>query len=896
MKKYFLLIGFLSYFTSVLAQLEALPVTIIDNIGKSQAYIPNTKYKSAAQPKSCTPDTIEYARYKGSAFQGIAISNGFALGQYYDAPDTIEVSGATFYGWAITTGSKKVTVTVSLYNVGIDSLPTGLALRTTTIDLDSTFGGGVLTTLRKSVAFDSVYKTNQPYIITISSGDSIRAGVVCNSYANGDGASENIMCGTVSNIWYRCLNLNIGGATLNCDALLEPHAKYKIYAGFSILNCFQWQDSITPTNSSSPLLKHRMYNRYMSYGLGQYSYYWYYGIGTNTLYGENPKMKLNSPSNRNVRLITTMYSYRNTNNCSDTAFQDIFYQPAPIAFSVDTPVCSGKSTPIIAFTDAPVYWYAGSGSTLIDSGKTFTTPTLTTNTVYSAVAINNTCITSKKSVLVPVAEQPSNPLTSNDSICLNAKANLSATSDYGVIQWFTDSLNGKPIYSGNVYVSNSLINSTTYYAQANNRGCLSSKRVAAVANVNANNAPKDPITTIDSLICLHNGTVMLHATSPSNDAIAWYDVPSGGTSIHSGETYTYTPTTLGTKYLYVEANDGQCASSRLQKSVLTWTFPQVSIKAKDTLCLGDTLTVLYDKFNGSMRWYDSPTSGTELYDNDTVKLSGLSGNVTYYLEPYSQGCKDTVRHKLVVSELDPGKLSTINGATICANKSAILTGTTSAGEIVWTTSPSLNDAVATGNSYTTDALNMNTTYYAVSKNLQCLGDFTPVDVTVKPAPGSGFNYQVNGIGDFTFIADDAGLTYLWSLGDGTTKANKAINHQYKTNANFEVVLKTTATNGCSSSSSRTVKVAGLINSISVLGNNKISIYPNPTKERVFIDTDESDLQLEVIDQLGKIYITENLVQGLNDIDLVQLMLPSGIYYLKVSNDSSTSFYKLSIHN
>jgi hypothetical protein len=894
MKKYLLLTAYLLIQHATFAQFQVIPVSITDNLTKPSISFDNLKNKSSTQPKSCDEDTLEYARYKASSFQAISISNGFALGQYYDAPDSVEITGATFYGWVISTSNDKVDITVRIYEVGTDSLPTGSAVRTKTIKIDTTFGGGVLTVLRKSLTFDTAFITDRPYLLTISSTNTIQTGIVCNGFASGDGLGENLMCGTVSNIWYRGLNLNISGTSLDCDLLLEPHVKYETYAEFSLANCYNYLDSLSPNNGSSPFLKHRMYNRYMNYGLGQYSYYWYYGAGTSSFYGENAKQKLASPSNRNVMLITTMYGYRNGANCKDTAYQQIDYQPSALSCFVDTPVCAGNSTTLLASSDAQIYWYQNSSSLPIDSGKQFTTPILTGNTNYKIQARNKSCSSSVKQILIAVAEQPSIPLTTNDSICLNAKANLSASADYGQIIWWTDSVGGTALDTGEVYITDVLQYSKQYYAEANNRGCISTKRAITYANVNANNAPSDPITNKDSTICIHDGTAELTATAGSSNNIMWYDVASAGTPVHNGSSYSFTPTKTGSTIFYVEAYDGQCASTRVQKRVLVWNFPSLTIQDKDTLCIGDTLDVIYSNFSGSIRWFDQANGGTALYDNDTVRLFNLAGNRSFYLEPYSLVCRDTLRHKLTISELRPGILSNIKGATICSNETATLSAATTDGSVIWMTQPDISGIVAIGNDYTTGSLTVNAEYFVASKNFQCISEINSVMVSVNPLPSSAYNYQVNTIGNFTFIADKAGLIYSWDLGDGTTKNTRSVTYQYTKNGNFDVVLTTTGTNGCIAQTTKSIKVAGLTNAIHNQDMDKTVIWPNPSNHIIHVTSNLIQGQLSIMDALGKLIESQVLINGSAEIDVKKSNFKAGMYYLKLSDDNQTQFHKIII--
>ncbi|MDB4107706.1 PKD domain-containing protein [Bacteroidia bacterium] len=868
------------------SQLTSVSATIIDDLSKQSAYHPNLKSKSATNPVSCLPDTLEYARYKATSLQGISVSNGFSLGQYFDAPDSVEVSGVTFYGWVVSSKNERVDVTVSLYEAGTDTLPTGSAIRTAIIKLDTTFGGGQLSAINQNIEFLTPYKTDKPYIITISSSDSVRTAIVCNSYASADGLGENIACGTVSNVWYRCLNLNIAGTTLDCDVILEPHVSYKTYAEFSFDDCYNYQDSISPINTSSKIINHRMYNRYVYYGLGQYSYYWYFP-GTGTLYGEAPKKKFNVPTNTNIRLITTMYGYRSGVNCRDTAYQDLYYNPAPVTTNTDTPVCEGNATSIVASSNAKIYWYSSASSTsLIDSGNVYTTPILTSSSNYYALAANNNCVSALKKIILPVAKKPKLLSVSNDSICLKAKANLTATTDYGKIIWWTDSLGGIPIDTGSIHTTASLNKTILLYAEANNRGCRSENRVKLEANVNANNAPSAPITTTDSLICITNGNVSLTAQSPSNDSLFWYETPSGGSVFHSGSTYLYSPNKIGVKYLYVEAFDGQCASSRIQKKIQTWTFPYVKVQDADTLCSGDTLQLDYSTMASGIRWYDSPDGIIATYDTNVLDISSIAGTKTYYLEPYSVACRDTQRHSVSISELHPGNLSGLKGDEICQNEKAILNTSSDAGEVLWCSEEHVSSLLSVGSSYETEVLNEATRYYVASRNIHCVSDFTEVNVSVKNSPSAGFDYQVNSLGNFTLEAKAQGLQYEWDMGDENILTGRKVTHQFVKNGDFEVSLTTTNAEKCKTTNSKILKVLGLITGVEQFNKSNIGIYPNPTRLSFTVDWPLEKALLNIQNSLGQRVANFEIGKGKNKINLIDFKLNSGIYHIVFENETN----------
>ncbi len=894
MKNFTLFMILLLVACTVQAQFKSVQKIITDDFQVLSNNISNLKNKSASNPINCGEDTLEYARYKGTAFQAISISNGYALGQYFDSPDTVSVSGATFYGWSLSTANDSIEITVSLYKAGADTLPTGSAIRTAKIMVDTAFNRGVLTGLRKSVVFNTAYKTTDPFIITIESSDSIRTGIVANSYANKDGEGENISCGTVSGTWYRCLNLNIGGATLDCDMLLEPHVSYTTFADFSALECFNYLDSVSFNNKSTNILKHRMYNRYLAYDLGQYSYYWSFGIGASSLYDTMPKYKFPINKNYTTRLVTTMYTYRAGNSCKDTAYQDLYFQPSEIGFSVDTPICSGNSATINAVSTGLISWYHNDTASLpFNQGYKYETPILDSSIQYILESKNNICSTQRKIVDVTVAQSPSLPITFNDSICLNAKANLVGQTDVGNIIWWSDSIGGTSLDTANVFVSEKLSQSSIYYAEADNRGCKSRSRVKTVANVNANNAPPEPITNLDSTICLFDGNVALSATSTSS-TIRWFNHPSDNLPIATGNSYTFFPEKLGAKLIYVEAYDGQCASTQVQKRVMVWTFPSHSFANEDTLCLGDSLALDFSYTYGAVKWYDQAAGGVVLHDSNEFNIKNLSSSETFYLEPYSQGCKDTLRHALEIGVLPFGEINAINEITICEDKSADLDATTTIGEVIWSVNENLEPIVSIGNSYTTEALKANTTYYAASRNYKCISEPLAIIVIVNKAPNAGFNYQVNSKGSFSFLANVAGLNYDWTFGDGSTAKGRSVSHKYKENGDFDVELTTTSNIGCDASNSRTVKVAGLVSTPKITKPN-LSIWPNPATDILNISSDAKVRELNITNSLGiNVYKQVGYFNNFS-LDLNEKRISRGSYIFEIKGDNFKTFKRVLIY-
>jgi len=69
-----------------------------------------------------------------------------------------------------------------------------------------------------------------------------------------------------------------------------------------------------------------------------------------------------------------------------------------------------------------------------------------------------------------------------------------------------------------------------------------------------------------------------------------------------------------------------------------------------------------------------------------------------------------------------------------------------------------------------------------------------------------------------------------------------------------------------------------------------SIYPNPTKGLFTIRTDANNMKVEIYSTLGKLVASENIIGGLQQIDLSKQK--KGIYFVKLMHNGKTEQRKL----
>ncbi|MCB9246579.1 MAG: PKD domain-containing protein [Flavobacteriales bacterium] len=752
------------------------------------------------------------------------------MGQYYEAPDTVTISGFDFYAWQTMRSSAKVTIYCHLFEAGKDSLPSGSPIRSDTIVVDSTFGSGQLTTIRKRALFKP-YKTNKPYILVIENRDSVRVGIVSNSYTARDGDQEYLGCGTVGFRWYNFRNLNIGGTPLDCDMALEPHVTYSFYNDFDFKDCYDYRDTMKFKNTSSGFVKSKMYNRYAIFNIERFCHYWDFGDGFRNYMVEGER-KYNSARNAEVRLYTSHYALRGNQVCRDTTVKQLYFQPTEISFSGNANLCSGESAVITANTNGEVKWFNNyADTTSIAEGPLYGKADMQQNDTIHAQSYNGECKTNRRSYLIRVTKTPQLPTVSNDSVCTGAKANLSASSDLGTIYWFTDSMASNTVFQGDVLEIGPLKNDTFFFVRAFNGKCVLPGSVKVGASVGADFAPLAPQVITDTSICLLDGPITLHATAANS--IRWFSVPGGGNPIQNGSNLSFTPTGRGVFYRYVDAFDGRCPSSRVPVRIEVGHFGQFKSVPLDSVCQGDSFTIRISDLTGNTYWYDDISSNTPIHTGSSLFLNQVVDPLTYYLQPFDGICLDTMKHAVSLDVIPIGEvLRSDIDKEVCSGTEPQVNLEVSAGVVKWFDAGAPNPRQI-GSRLRLGKIETSYSGNYVIDNMGCLSEPTLFDIGVLPTPDAVYDYQVNSWRLVEFAARYSGKgTYAWDFDEnGITANGKEASHRFASDGTFNVQLIIENDLGCSDTSIKSI----VINTVGIEElTGQFSLYPNPAKGEVQI--------------------------------------------------------------
>lgn len=298
--------------------------------------------------------------------------------------------------------------------------------------------------------------------------------------------------------------------------------------------------------------------------------------------------------------------------------------------------CNSGSVTLFASANAGVLqWYdAAVGGTLLGTGTTFTTPSITNTTTYYVASVNNSCASVSVPVVATVNAVPTVVSTADASSCAGALTALTATPSEGVIYWYNSASGGSAFATGNsLPVSGS---SATYYAEAISNGCPST-RVA----VSFNAIPVPSLVTTSPASRCGTGTVTIGANF-NFGTINWYDTPSGGNLLGTGSLFTTPVISVSTLY-YAEAISGGCSSQRQGVYANVITVPPPTGSATQSFCSGETVGLLQISSGNNVVWYDAATDGN-IVPNNSVLINGA----TYYASQNPSGCESQDRLAVTV--------------------------------------------------------------------------------------------------------------------------------------------------------------------------------------------------------------------------------------------------------
>ena len=396
---------------------------------------------------------------------------------------------------------------------------------------------------------------------------------------------------------------------------------------------------------------------------------------------------------------------------------------------------------ILSIYDGP-----NTSSPLLGAYSASTTP----NTVYSS----GTCLTFKfisngainasgwvaniSCICPPVVISPINPI--ND-VCEGSIVNYYVTNHTGsTYDWAVT--NGTPT---TVTAGAANQNITWDVTGVDNLGIISVTEknfcgltATQLLFVNVYSIPTITGTTPGS-VC-GSGTVTLGATTSLGD-VNWYNVPSGGSAISTGNSFT-TPSISSTTTYYAEAFNNGCSSvARTPITATVYNIPTITGTTPGSRCDAGTVTLAAVASAGTVNWYDASIGGSLVGTGTSFITPVISSTTTYYVDATDNGCTTSTRLAITATVYTTPSITSTTPGSRCGTGTINLGATASAGTINWYDVSTGGTTLGTGTSFTTPSISLTTTYYVdvTSAVGGCTSSpRTAVIATVHPLPAVSF--------------------------------------------------------------------------------------------------------------------------------------------------------------
>jgi hypothetical protein len=381
-----------------------------------------------------------------------------------------------------------------------------------------------------------------------------------------------------------------------------------------------------------------------------------------------------------------------------------------------------------------VNWYTMvSGGSIIATGTSYVTPSLSTTTTYYVNCSVSSCLVGRIPVTATITSATT-PVTSGGSSCGNGAVTLSATGcANGTINWYMAVSGGTPIATGTNYTTPVLSNTTTYYVGCTVNGCIS-VRTSVTATITP--VPGNPSSPGGGRCGA--GTVTLMATGCANGTINWYTAISGGSAIATGTSYT-TPSLSTTTTYYINCTVNSCVSIGRVPVTATISAGLAAPSGTGNSRCGTgsvTLTAVGCAGGGTLTWFTGVSDGSVIGTGGSFATPAISITTTYYVACVLSGCS-SIRTPVIATVIPAPAAPTPNNVNRCGPGIVTLTAAgCSGGDIYWYTASSGGFAIAVGPSYTTAGLTNSVTYYISCMAGACSSERVPITAAVNTIPST----------------------------------------------------------------------------------------------------------------------------------------------------------------
>ncbi|HEX4888316.1 MAG TPA: gliding motility-associated C-terminal domain-containing protein [Luteibaculaceae bacterium] len=221
------------------------------------------------------------------------------------------------------------------------------------------------------------------------------------------------------------------------------------------------------------------------------------------------------------------------------------------------------------------------------------------------------------------------------TICDGAQAVLTSNIKIpgAVYSWYDDPFSTTPVFVGDTFITPALNNPEVYFFEISNVNCLNEVERRRI-DVRIFAAP--PTISVDTnLVYYCNGdfAVLSAKATPDPAVVTWWDAPSNGNRLFTGDTFRFQPT-ADTLLIFAESRVDQCASTSRVPVLVVNATTLMGVSANGaTICEGSStqLSASSQIVGGSFSWWSAPTGGTKLATANPFNTPILNNTTIYYV-------------------------------------------------------------------------------------------------------------------------------------------------------------------------------------------------------------------------------------------------------------------------
>lgn len=542
--------------------------------------------------------------------------------------------------------------------------------------------------------------------------------------------------------------------------------------------------------------------------------------------------------------------------------------PAVISPLGDTTFCPGGFVPLLANTGSLLTYQWFSGASPIGGAVT---------NMYAATATGSYRVRVTNSFGCPSMSVPMSVLINSvtagitvpggtTSACATAPILLNA-SPATAGHYYTWLFNGTPI-TGAISGSYSAgMNGDYSVVVYNATGCFDT---SAIVTITILPTPGNTVTTSGPTSFCVGGNVTLTAETGTGYSYQWND----GMGIIVGATNSSYTTSVAGSYFASVVNSSGCAINTVTTNVLVNPLPSVAISpaGPTTVCAGTGVTL--NAVTGgpyTYQWYKNgvaiPGATSSAYTTMT------SGNFRIRVTNTSTGCTAITAADTVVTIVSTPTILSLTPTKFCWGGSSLLSTSVSGAGSALLYQWFFNGVAIPGGTSPTYSAGVSGNYKcSVTVPASCTSTTSEVSVAEMPLP----NPVITSSGSY-LITGSFYTTYQWYKNNAPISGATTYRTTYTGAGNYKV--RVVDTNGCQTTSDAYI-VKGPT-SVTQLTPEEIKVYPNPTRESIFIECN-MPVTAVVISADGR-----TLMQVDNATFINLGNLANGVYMLKLyTNDGA----------